>query len=278
MRKINFLIGALLIVFQAFGQSDKPVISVLEFTETSGSTEQKNVVQVQEMVVEELVNTKRFAVVKGEHELATHHIIGNILAFELTEKTNEAGETFYNTKIQLNLQVKETEVGAITVSETLEGKNTSSWAKNSGKVLNTLGFNEGSTAKYTTSLLGAKTEAEAINGALKNMKKSISAFVTQHFPYTTEIVEVTKVKGKAAAMVLILTGTDSGLSKGSILIVKEIIKKTIAGKTYIRKKEVGKLKVKTFEGDFAVCSVKKGGDLIASKLKNAAKLKVTTVK
>lgn len=278
MRKVSFLIIAVLIVFQVYGQTDKPVISVIEFTETSGSVEQNNVVQAQEMMVEALVNTKRFAVVKGEHELATHRIIGNILAFELIEKTNDEGETFYNTNIQLNLQVKEVELGAITVSETLEGKNTSGWAKKSGKVLNTLGFNEGSTAKYTTSLLGAKTEVEAVNGALKSLKKNISKFVIQHFPYTTEIVEVTKVKGKAAAMVLILTSTESGLSKGSILTVTEITKKTIAGKIYTRKKEVGRLKVKAFEGDFAVCSVKKGGELIALKIKEAAKLMVTVVK
>ena len=64
MRKVSFLIIAILIVFQVYGQTDKPVISVIEFTETSGSAEQKNVVQAQEMMVEALVNTKRFAVVK----------------------------------------------------------------------------------------------------------------------------------------------------------------------------------------------------------------------
>ena len=170
------------------------------------------------------------------------------------------------------------ELGAITVSETLEGKNTSGWPEKSGKVLNTLGFNEGSTAKYTKGLLGAKTETEAINSALKNLKKNISKFVIQYFPYTTEIVEVTKVKGKAAAMVLILTSTESGLSKGSILMVTEVTKKTIASKIYTRKKEIGRLKVKTFEGDFAACSVKKGGELIALKIREAAKLMVTVVK
>lgn len=267
----------LLFVIACFGQliaqENKTTIAVMDFTEAAGQASQGHVAQVQEMLIKALVQTKRFHVVQGENELATYNIYGTILACEVSDKMAENGDTYYKANFKFNLKIKETATGNITVSENFGAKSKSVWASEGSKVLNTFGFNKvSSKTDVASGMIGSRTEAEAVNEALKTARRSIDRFIAKNFPITAQIVEMTKKKSRSAINVLILTGEESGFEKGNKLKVIQITTKQIGGKIYTRKKEIGIIKIKAIEGDFADCTVKKGGAAILKGFEREAKL------
>ncbi len=116
-------------------------------------------------------------------------------------------------------------------------------------------------------------ESKAFQGALDGIAPDIDKFVEKNFPLTFTIAALEEVDKKGRAkMVLITGGSDFGLEEGCELKVVEVTE--IGGK--MRKKEIGTIKVDNVEGEFSVCKVNKGGDLIKFKFDAGTKLEVIT--
>jgi len=115
-------------------------------------------------------------------------------------------------------------------------------------------------------------ESKAFQGALDGIAPDIDKFVEKNFPLTFTIAAIEEVKKGKATMVLITGGEDFGIEKGCVLKVVEV---TQIGEKK-RKKEIGDIKVDNVEGEFSVCKVGKGGELIKSKFDAGTKLEVIT--
>ena len=77
---------------------------------------------------------------------------------------------------------------------------------------------------------------------------------------------------------MISGGSAFGLKKGDKLKVVESINMEVNGKTMIRKKEIGLLKITKIEDEnFSMCSVKKGGSSITSQFEAKGKITVLTL-
>ena len=122
----------------------------------------------------------------------------------------------------------------------------------------------------TLSLTGQNKEDWEIaeQKAISSSRFSVTSFVDEFFPFTTSIEQIEEVTKKSAAKTLyILGGTEMGVAKGQMFVVKQI--KQIGSRT--TQVEIGKLKaVEAMEG-LTKCTVVKGGVEINDIFNNQGK-------
>lgn len=271
MKNFSFSLVFFFLTISSFAQTEVISVGVIPFTDPSGMIEAQNIARLQETIISELVNTGRFTVQEGEGEDATTNLalFGNILEFRVTDFPKEDGSLEYTASIKLALKVKRCSTGQVIATETLDSKTTIGLAKNAIKLADKVGLNirgKAGTATNTAKNVSTfSTPEAALNDAFKGIEKTVGRFISKHFTGTATIVEISKIDGNTATSILILTGENSGLTKGSKLDIIAITTINVSGKTYTRKKEVGQIKLIEFEGDFAVCEVRKGGEAIKKK-------------
>lgn len=269
---ISTLFFVSIVVLMTAQHFTNPTLAIQEFTESSGTMEANDLSTLQNMVLEGFLESKRFDPVQEESE-ANYLVSGQILRFLITEKSSDNGEIFYKASIQLSLKITDQETGGIVASQILSGTTKSSMASESGKVLGMLGVNDRSKTDYVSTMVGATTQEAAKDEVMKTMRKKLRKFIVKKFPFTAAFATVASVKGREAAEILILVGSSSGLVKGDKLKVLEFTTMEVNGESFVRKKPIGEVKIKHFEGDFALCIVKKGGLEIIKSLQKKATLK-----
>ena len=269
MKSFSFSLVFFFLTISSFAQTEVISVGIIPFVDPSGIVEAQNIARLQETVTSELVNTGRFTVEDGEQPTTGFALFGSIVEFRVTDFSKEDGSLEYTASIKLALKVKSCSTGQIISTETLDSETTFGLAKNAMKLMDKAGVNIGGKAGTATNKAKAvttfSTPEAALNHAFKGIEKTVRRFISKNFTAITTIVEISEIEGNAATSILILTGENSGLTKGAKLDIIAITSINVSGKTYTRKKTVGQIKLIRFEGDFAVCEVKKGGEEIKKK-------------
>lgn len=276
--KLTITLTLLLNIF-VFAQ--KKSVAITSFETTSSSVPLKYVKAIEDKVKEAFYATNRFDIVdrtnlrklKAEKELqksedfidgktvqqsslegAEQIVTGSISQVDIVKKTTEKS-IYYDCKISFSLQVIDIATGQVLASELIRPKQS---------FMGGLG---------STLVGGNNTPEKAFFNSLKGTQKAINKFVGKHFPVTTLIIEITEASSNKAKSILINTGTLNGAKKNQEFTVIELINKEVGGKTLIRKKELGKIKITKVEGDeISEAKVVKGGEAIFTKFNSGAKI------
>lgn len=306
-----YLLSALLLNTTITAQEkSKPSIAVLPFISAVANTTQSNYTSiVQDMVTAQLVKGNRFSILdrskfqkvldelnvqkqeeflnskiveQGRLEGATYLITGVLNQMSETEERYQEYNTVikryeiktrYNVEIKFSFQVIDVARGIAVHQENLYAKNT---ANHDNK------------------------QADALDNAQCILRKQVKQSVTKIFPETIQLVSVEKTNKKGLPdLVLISAGNnyfDDDYKKGNecekglmdkinIFKKKETIKLkvyqeevvTVGEKTMKREKEIGWLKLDKVEGEFSICEVTEGADLIKEKLESKITLLVKII-
>ena len=266
MKKFSISLIALLFSVFSFGQSEVVSIGIMPFEDLSEMVETKDITRIQEIVTSELVKTGRFSVEEGEGANTTYAIFGKIATFKVADVQKDDGTTVYRGLISVTLKIKNCSSGQIIATETITSKNTIRLARNAMTLADKAGLNlkssEDNTSDKSSFAATFKTPEDAINSAYKGLNKTVSRFVGKHFAVTAKVVDIVTKKGKEAEEILILIGQHSGLTKGTKIEIFAVSTITVGEKTHTRKQSVGHGKLTRFEGDFAVCMIRKGGEAV----------------
>lgn len=279
MKQKLFLFTA--IIFCSLVYSQKRSVAITSFETTSSNISTKYVKAIEDKVKEAFYATNRFDIVdrtnlrklKAEKELqksedfidgktvqqssldgAEQIVTGSISQVDIVKKTTEKSY-YYDCKISFSLQVIDITTGQVLASELIRPKQS---------------FLGGIGSSISG---GSNTPEKSFFNSLKGTQKAINKFVGKHFPVTTLIIEITEASSNKAKSILINTGNLNGAKKNQEFVVIELINKKVGGKTIIRKKELGKIKITKVEGDeISEAKVTKGGDAILSKFNSGAKI------
>ena len=273
--KLTITLTLLLNIF-VFAQ--KKSVAITSFETTSSNVSLKYVKAIEDKVKEAFYATNRFDIVdrtnlrklKAEKELqksedfidgktvqqsslegAEQIVTGSISQVDIVKKTTD----YYDCEISFSLQVIDIATGQVLASELIRPKQS---------FMGSLG---------STVVGGNNTPEKAFFNSLKGTQKAINKFVGKHFPVTTLIIEITEASSNKAKSILINTGNLNGAKKNQEFTVIELINKEVGGKTLIRKKELGKIKITKVEGDeISEAKVVKGGEAIFTKFNSGAKI------
>lgn len=280
MRIFKIIIFVLSFFYSVAVIGQKQTVAVTAFENAPGISKH-HVEAIQDKVKEALYSTNRFEIVdrtsydklKAEKELqksedfidgktvsqtsyngAEYIVTGNVSQVNTVYKRTESS-AYYDCTISFSLQIIDVATGQILASEIIRPKKAFL-----GDVL-------------SKSIGGNSTKEKAFNSALTGMQKPINKFVGQNFKVTTSIVQITDSSSSKAKTLLINTGLLNGAKKKQEFSVIEIIKMKVGGKDVVRKKEIGKLKITTVEGDeISEAKVMKGGELILEKFNGGVEL------
>jgi len=99
-------------------------------------------------------------------------------------------------------------------------------------------------------------------------EKQVKGFIDEHFPLRISIAQFDEVDEKKGVKTILLFANEKmGLEKGdNFKIVEASQMANPDGTTGTREKEIGKAKIKQFDGDYALCTIENGGkDLVAKQ-------------
>lgn len=268
-------------VFAQENDDEKLVIAVLPFTQTK-NIKSEDVEVMYGQVTEAFVNSKRFTVVErknfsavfGELEQQKNELYMN--SKKLANQGQQLGANFLilgdigasgSETVNITLKIIDVETGQITVTKNI----TSSDSKKTMGTLLTLGtaasaLNRG----YVNSNdVVANNAGQSLISNLSvntlNVVKKTTEFINANFALSSKIIKIEKEEKGKATEVLISLGEGMALKKGDRLYVYELSIMDIGGKKIKRKTPIGKLKLKTIEGDVSVCEVSDGGEAILQK-------------
>lgn len=276
--KLTITLTLLLNIF-VFAQ--KKSVAITSFETISSNVSLKYVKAIEDKVKEAFYATNRFDIVdrtnlrklKAEKELqksedfidgktvqqsslegAEQIVTGSISQVDIVKNTIDNSDS-YDCKISFSLQVIDIATGQVLASELIRPKQS---------FIGGLG---------STLVGGDNTPEKAFFNSLKGTQKAIDKFVGKHFPVTTLIIEITEASSNKAKSILINTGNLNGAKNKQEFTVFELINKKVGGKTLIRKKELGKIKITKVEGDeISEAKVVKGGEAIFTKFNSGAKI------
>ena len=174
-------------------------------------------------------------------------IEGVVTHFDAVYKKNDDGSTYWDAKIEVALELTDVSKGVVTMTKQLT----------TDKSLTGIITDKGSTI--------GSSKMEALTNAVEILVKRAKLFAEENFKLGGFILEVDEVKKEEAKTVYINMGEAAGVKKGDIFEVFET--RMIAGRE--SQKKIGELKVIDVQGDdIALCSVKNGGGVIFTKMKN----------
>ncbi|MDG1714558.1 CsgG/HfaB family protein [Lacinutrix sp.] len=276
--KLTITLTLLLNIF-VFAQ--KKSVAITSFETISSNVSLKYVKAIEDKVKEAFYATNRFDIVdrtnlrklKAEKELqksedfidgktvqqsslegAEQIVTGSISQVDIVKNTIDNSDS-YDCKISFSLQVIDIATGQVLASELIRPKQS---------FIGGLG---------STLVGGDNTPEKAFFNSLKGTQKAIDKFVGKHFPVTTLIIEITEASSNKAKSILINTGNLNGAKNKQEFTVFELINKKVGGKTLIRKKELGQIKITKVEGDeISEAKVVKGGEAIFTKFNSGAKI------
>ncbi|MBL7749302.1 MAG: hypothetical protein JNM19_17820 [Chitinophagaceae bacterium] len=311
MRKIAFsLLCALVLNNTPHAQDSKPSIAVLPFISAVSNTSQSNYTSiVQDMVTQQLVKGNRFNILdrskfqkvldelnvqkqeeflnskiveQGRLEGAAYLVTGVINQMSVTEERyqeyNSVTKMYelknrHNVEIKFSFQVIDVARGIAVHQENLYAKNTPNHDNK---------------------------QADALENAQCLLRKQVKMSVAKIFPEEIQLVSVEKEDKKGLPdMVLISAGTnyfDEDYKKGNecekglmdkinIFKKKESVKLkvyeeetiTVGDKIMKREKLIGWLKLDKVEGEFSICEVTEGAEIIKDKLASKKTLLVRII-
>lgn len=269
------------ILITPIAYAQKSTVGILAFTHVAEASDVQTTNAIQESVTNAFVKTKRFNIVdrakmdalKSEKELqksedfmdgsvvaqsaslgADYLVSGHVISAQAEMMTFDDGSTSYKAKFSINLKVIDVATSQVVTSENISPKAGSLLAGASG--------------------MGPKTPAKAISKALKDIEKDIDQFVSNNFPLTGKIAEMT-----SDSELLLALGSQYGVSKKDKFKVVAVSVMEVDGKPLTRKKQIGVIVVSAVEDEnFSKCKIKDGGSTILSKFNSGAKLECISIK
>ncbi|WP_083937555.1 CsgG/HfaB family protein [Lewinella cohaerens] len=262
-KHLFFLLTGALFASLLVAQETTPpkVIGILPFKVTQQN--QLDIAkQVEAIVYEEIVSSKRVGVVEREFfgELenekwrqsqvdfidgdvisktrsrgARHLLIGQITQCDVSRKSNSNGGYYYSCGLKVSIRITDIETSLVTISAT--------WENNS-----ILDFDTGD------------TEAAAMAKSANSMRRRVRKFLDTYFPIKGEILQA-----QTNGTLVIGLGAVHGIQDNDRLTVYKTSE--IAGRVF--NEEVGEIKVSEVNGpELCTATIKKGKDIILSGLKS----------
>ena len=293
----KFKIIACMLSFSMLNAQDgKTSIAILEFTSSSPGIYSQQTQTIEEATTQGFIRAKRFLLVdrskmdainkernlqKSEEFIMSNFTVeqraavgaqffvqGNVTNWSETSQnvkfTTSKGEVKYSMRydatLSVSIRVLDVSTGVADIATTLTGSSMSG------------GFFLGMPQKGSA--------ADALSGAINNLTAEVDKWIGKAFPAQFTIVEITKSSdSKGAIEVLVAGGSGTGLVKGEKLVVMYETVFDVGGVEKKRVQEVGRLKIKSLDGeDFSVCKVIKGGPGILQKINEKDKVYAQTIK
>lgn len=183
-------------------------------------------------------------------------VLGMLSKLDKSNLSSPSQEKVYTGKLTFSLTVTDVETGKI-------------------KGTNTFEFSAGLISSMLTEY---KSVDEAIAGVVKDnkdgIKKFVDSWINKIYPPKFKLFSVvSRNKDGFPKTILITGGSDVNISVGAEISINEFEEIFIDDKKSILRRSIGVIKVKELQGDFTLCKVVKGEELLES-LANANKLEL----
>jgi hypothetical protein len=271
MKKMLLLLLGFLLVNQfVSGQTGKTVLAILPFKSdyNAGSTaDQQSIV---EMVTQAFVTTSRFNIYDNDRirQSISDSIPPNALISDFS------GPAFIRLGKALGIEYFILgNIKNISTKSTVDVSNNRSFTGHvifslklisvaSGEIGEVKTFDSyGAIGGYVN--LSYDSEQAAILKSIQGMKKQVTKFIEENFPIIFHIIDIPEKKGGEAVKIQLMGGESMGLTKNEKLQVLQITTINFEGKTLVRKKVIGSVKVIDVQGDdISEAKVVDGGEAI----------------
>lgn len=270
MKKLMFILLGCLIINISFSQTEKETIAI-DLFEWGPNVDNAIGDGVQDAVINGFIKEGRFNVIDKDR-----------LGFVHSEQNRQMSENAINAE-NAKRQAKMKELGADYI---ITGKVTGYAANKEEKTAKIIGGGTKTYTEYSINLqftlnalastdgsvvgteiisetgISDQSISDAVLKVLKSFDYEVELFIQKYFPLEVKIVEISNQKKGKAKEVLIAGGEILGLKKGDKFKVVEI--SMLGGMK--REKEIGKITIKTVEGDnFSKCKVNDGGEELFKK-------------
>lgn len=189
-------------------------------------------------------------------ELGAQLILSSrIETLDVTSTKLDDGSLSYDATGRVSLQALDVATGEMIASGTID-----------------LTANAGGKKTLLASIMtNHETPRAAIAAMVKNSSKPIAAFLQKNFPLSLVVVELTA--SAEGPTVLLAGGTDMGIRSGMRFSIIERVAQQVGDRTLMRTRELGAAVVTKVEDEnFCVARLEAGGDAVAARLGEKAKL------
>lgn len=272
MRKFLSLVAIMVIAISAFAQEPQKETVIVELFTRTGVVGEYVASGVRSGVLENFIKKGRFNVVDvatnsqlqalNANRVSTDENVNasNVLSAETNEVYKSLGANYLIKGHVTNWSKSYVKSGEEYTNKVEINFTLTAYRISDGAVIGT----------KTLSLTGNNKEDWEIadQKAISSASYSVTSFVDEFFPFTTSIEQIEEVTKKSAAKTLyIVGGTEMGVSKGQMFVVKQI--KKIGSRT--TQVEIGKLRAVEAMDGLTKCTVTKGGVEINDIFNNQGK-------
>jgi hypothetical protein len=295
MKKITFLLSLFFVIGVA-AQNSKMTVGVMAF-QSSSAQYKARAAQLQEIVMEalssksniealdrskdDLLNKELDAqideryiaskqlVEQGKKSGAQHLVVGTLTSCEVSEQKKANGPSFgpygavgktiansvtnYRANLSFSMQIIDVETG---------------------KVISHKAFNQ-SKDNFSAPGMGNSKE-DAVVSAMKNSKEKILLWLNETYPSTITIVKVEEKTGSGKPKTILITGIDESYNKGDKLLLEEteLIPSGSSAPPLKRIKSIATITIVEKQGDFTVCKVNDGAEMIEERVGKTGTLSI----
>lgn len=187
-------------------------------------------------------------------------LVGTITYIDVEKSTTNTGKlaqkiglnesssaTTFKSKINFSLQAFDVATGELRNSKTFS-----------------LAANDASTMSFTGYEKEGDAKKNAVKANSKRIMDQVRTWMNEIYPPVITIYKVEEKDKKGnAKFVSITTEEQMDFREGDVITVNELSQLEVGGKMKTRKVEIASLKVAKLEGDFTLCEVTEGGDILA---------------
>ncbi len=292
MKKITLLL--LLVLFKMSAQDSRISVAVMPF-QSSTQENKPRATQLKEIVVEVLSLKTNIQLIDRANdsllnlELDTQIDLRSYASKKLVEQGKKMGadQLIIGTLTNIEVNEEKTSLGKIPGIGTISGNSSNFKASISfsmqivdvetGKIISHKAFNKTSdNIGVSIPILGSGNSKEkAIINAMEDMKKKILSWLNEIYPSIIMIERIEERSKNGKPKTILVSGVDSSLKEGAKLILEEIeILTQSDGKQRNLVKKIATLEIKEKQGDFTLCKVIDGEDVLEEKMANGNKLNI----
>lgn len=294
MKKITLFL-LLLVLFKMSAQDSKIAVAVMPF-QSSSSVDKARAAQLQEIVLEILslksnidpIDRSKDALLNMELDLQLD--VRTYASKKLVEQGKKIGANQLIIGTLTNIEVKEEKTSTPNIPGLGKiGGNTTNFKASisfsmqiidveTGKIISHKAFNKTSdNIGVAIPILGSgNSEENAVVNAMADCKKKILSWLNENYPSIIMIESIEERSKKGKPKTVLVSGVDNSLQEGSKLILEEIviIKAESNGQHKQRIIPIAILEIKEKQGDYTLCKVTEGEDVLEEKMANGNKLNI----
>lgn len=298
MKKMTFLLFLFFLIGAA--AQNKMTVGVMAFQSPSAQNKDR-AAQLQEIVMEALSSKSNIeALDRSKDELLNKELDAQIderyiASKQLVEQGKKFGAQHLIVGTLTNIDVSEGKkptggpsfgpYGAVRSVGSAIAANVTNYKANisfslqiidveTGTVISHKAFNQ-SKDNFSGPGMGSSKE-DAVVSAMKNSKEKILLWLNETYPSTITIVKVEEKTGSGKPKTILMTGIDESYQKGDKLLLQEteLIPSGSSAAPLKRIKPIASITIVERQGDFTVCKVNDGAEMIDERVGKTGTLSI----